>query len=249
MLFRSCHWVTRKETRFQIEISQKDPKILYKIKKHLGFGNVIKYSKKKSRDVFYWRYSTGRFENIQRLILLFNGNFISVYKHTMLCRFIENFKSVHNKAISLKPRLALTPLKMQDNYWLSGFLEGDGGFYAKQPLNPNKKTLSTGLVIKFYVTQKDELVLLNHIRTFFQMPCSLGTLTNGQTNVKYNRVETCNLKSLILVKKYLQTYPFLGQRGILIKRWIRLIDYKLNDYPLTVTSSKKLTRLVLGTKR
>lgn len=240
-----CNWFDGKQQRFQIEINQKDPQLMYKIKKNLGFGNVTQFSKNKE---FYWRYSTSSFINIKRLIFLFNGNFITAHKASMLYNFIEHFNRVYNTFIIILKCNIQPSLK---SYWLSGFLEGDGGFWATQPenLNLNKKKLNTGLVIKFYITQKNELILLNKIKNLFKIPNKIYKTHNGNTLQKYNRLETCNLESLKSIKTYLQSYPFLGKRQILIKRWIRLIDYKLNDYPFTSKSNKKLKRLVLSTKK
>jgi LAGLIDADG endonuclease len=247
-----CYWFDGKKNRCQIEITQKDPKLMYKVKKNFGFGNVSKFTKEKD-DIFYWRYSTSRFDNLQRLIFLFNGNFITFYKKAMFSDFIKNFNDVYNVTVLLQPnkKILLKPLfiQMQKSYWLSGFLEGDGGFWAKQFKKPNKKKLNTGLKIKFYITQKNEIFLLSTIKTLFKIPSGIYQIRNGYTSFQYNRLETSHVKSLILIKNYLQKHPFLGQKKILIKRWIRLIDYKLNDYPLTSISSKKLTRLVLSTKQ
>ena len=136
-----------------------------------------------------------------------------------------------------------------NNAWLSGFLEGDGGFWATLLEPKNKRTqLKTGLTVKFYLTQKKETRLLQQIKTLFEIPSKLNTLTNGHTLIKYNRLETTNLQALKKIQAYLKTFKFYGQRNILIKRWCRLIDYKIKTYPYTEKSLKKLKTLILGTK-
>lgn len=238
-----CNWFDGKKDRFQIEINQKDPKLMYKIKKNLGFGNVTQF---KQKDEVYWCYSTSSFINIKRFILLFNGNFITYHKNIQFYDFLNKFNQIYTESnIILKPKIILS----LNSYWLSGFLEGDGGFFVVQRKILNRKKLNIGLKIKFYITQKNELKLLTNIKILFQIPTNIYKIHNGNQFQKYNRLETCNLESLKLIKNYLEKYPFLGQRKILVKRWIRLIDYKLNDYPLTVKSSKKLTRLILSTKK
>lgn len=238
-----CNWFDGKKDRFQIEINQKDPKLMYKIKKNLGFGNVTQF---KQKDEVYWCYSTSSFINIKRFILLFNGNFITYHKNIQFYDFLNKFNQIYTESnIILKPKIILS----LNSYWLSGFLEGDGGFFVVQRKILNKKKLNIGLKIKFYITQKNELKLLTNIKILFQIPTNIYKIYNGNQFQKYNHLETCNLESLKLIKNYLEKYPFLGQRKILVKRWIRLIDYKLNDYPLTVKSSKKLTRLILSTKK
>ena len=237
-----CHWFDGKKDRFQIEINQKDPQLMYKIKKYLGFGNVIQFKRK---DKIYWRYSTSSFINIKRFILLFNGNFITNHKNIQFYDFLKIFNQIYTESITILKSKVILSL---NSYWLSGFLEGDGGFWVTQLENLNKKKLNTGLKIKFYITQKNEFVLLNQIKILFDIQTNIYKIHNGNKLQKYNRLETCDLESLKLIKSYLQKYPFLGQRQILVKRWIRLIDYKINDYPLTPKSSKKLTRLIFSTK-
>ena len=238
-----CHWFDGKTHRFNIEINQKDPKLMYKIKKNLGFGNVIQF---KQKNNIYWRYTTSSFNNIKRIILLFNGNLITNYKNIKFYNFLKQFNLIYNESIIiLKPKVILS----LNSYWLSGFLEGDGDFVAMQRKIVNRKKLNTGLIIKFYVTQKkNEITLLNQIKILFNITTNIYTVHNGNKLQKYDRLETCNLESLKYIKIYLQNYPFLGQRHILIKRWIRLIDYKINDYPFTSKSNKKLLRLILSTK-
>lgn len=237
-----CNWFDGKQHRFNIEINQKDPKLMYKIKKNLGFGNVTCFKGKKG---VYWRYTTSSFTNIKRLILLFNGNLITDSKNIKFYTFLKQFNSVYNESIIiLKPKVKLS----LNSYWLSGFLEGDGGFFAMRRKILNRKKLNTGLLIKFYVTQKNETSLLNKIKILFNIPGNIYTLHNGDKLQQYNRLETSNLESLKCIKVYLQKYPFLGQRQILVKRWVRLIDYKIKDYPFTYKSNKKLIRLILSTK-
>ena len=50
-------------------INQKDPKLLFRIKKKLGFGSVYETS-----DPGIWRYSVTGHTNCLRLYYLFNGN-------------------------------------------------------------------------------------------------------------------------------------------------------------------------------
>ena len=104
----------------------------------------------------------------------------------MFYDFIQNFNSVYNVTVLLQPnkKILLKPLliQMQKSYWLSGFLEGDGGFWATQLEKPNKKKLSTGLKIKFYITQKNEIFLLSTIKTFFKIPGGIYQIHNGYTS-------------------------------------------------------------------
>ena len=239
-----CRWFDGKTPRWQIEISQKDPKLMYKIKQQLGFGNVTTFQKNKNT---YWRYQVGKAEHLKALIFLFNRNLVSQHKYQDFRPFVDSFYHYrnekfihivekHQKGVSL------------DNYWLSGFLEGYGGFWASQRKIKNRIKLSSGLRVKFYVTQKNELVLLNQIKNMFKMQTKIYKIHNEKDKKLYDRLETTRSQSLHLLRLYLESHPFLGQKGILLKRWIRLIDYKIKEYPLTEKSSQKLTRLISSTK-
>jgi hypothetical protein len=125
-------WFDGKRKRLQIEITQKDPKLMYKIKKQLGFGNVTSFFKKGQT---YWRYQTSKKENFIRLFYLFNGNFVTFKKQHQFANFMRHFNKVHKTSFIVSQRQGWISLK---NGWLSGFLEGDGGFWAKL-VEPKKK--------------------------------------------------------------------------------------------------------------
>ena len=169
------------------------------------------------------------------------------HKYRMFFRFAIVFSRVNKIPLHLLAKNS-HPVSL-NNSWLSGFLEGNGGFWAAQKKTKAPTKLSTGLYVKFSVTQKNEFGLLNQIKTVFEISGNIYQLNNGQTPVLYNRLETSQLESLNKIRIYLQTYPFLGQKNILLKQWIRLIGYKEKDYPMTKKSSQKLTRLIASTKQ
>ena len=238
------HRFDGKKWRFQIDITQRDPKLLYKIKKKIGFGNVTYFYQNKQ---IYWRYQINKQNHIKTMIFLFNGNLMTGHKYHMFFRFVIAFSHLHKIPIGLFEKNQC-PVSLK-TYWLSGFLEGNGGFWAAQKKIKAPTKLSSGLHVKFYLTQKNEFDLLNQIKSIFEISGTVYQLNNGDTSAFYNRLETCQLKSLQTIRVYLQTYPFLGQKNILVKRWIRLIGYKEKDYPLTKKSSQKLTRLVASTQQ
>lgn len=240
-----AHWFDGEKQRCQIEITQKDPKLMYKIKKKFGFGNVTYFLKNNNT---YWRYQISKTEHLQALIVLFNGNLVTEHKYQTFCLFLNQFYHCSNQ----KPIFLLeknNKVVSLTNYWLSGFLEGNGDFGATQKWNQNQSKLSSGLQIKFSIAQKQEHFLLNQIKNLFKISTQMYSIYNEHNDILYNCLETTHIDSLKIIRMYLERYPFLGQRTVLIKRWIRLIGYKEKDYPLTEKSSRKLTRLVLATKQ
>lgn len=232
--------------RFGFDITQKDVKLMYKIRTGLGFGKVTEIVK--TNNQIYWRYSVYDLKNLTRLIWLFNGNLITVKKQKQFEIWVTAFNKRYNSSILVSERKPEICFK---NAWLSGFFEGDAGFWAnpKQIVRVNKdNSQSYNIRMKFYITQKDEKELLNQIKQLLQIPSNIYQITNGHSNEKYNRLETSLLKSHLLLIEYLTKYPFLGKRQILFNRWIRVLGYRINNYPITKKSIIKLERLILNTK-
>lgn len=239
--------------RFKIEISQKDPALMYKIRTQLGFGNVTSFQREitktaKITKITYWRYQVSSTVNINRFIYLFNGNLITGKRKKQFKLWVEQINSVYQTNHKILHRSLTVSLQTG---WLSGFLEGDGGFWAS-PKNVVYKSkhgsLSYSVRMKFSVTQKDALELLERIKDLFKIPTAIYHHTDGDSIVKYSRLESVFVSCHQQVISYLNKYPFLGQRNILIQRWGRLIRYRTEKYPITEKSIKKLKRLIKSTK-
>lgn len=236
----------KQKNRFFIEITQKDVQLMYKIRTQLGFGKVTRIVKPNNQ--IYWRYSVYDLKNLTRLIWLFNGNLITVKKQKQFQIWVAEFNKTHNLDILFsrkKPEICLK------NAWLSGFFEGDIGFWvqSKDIVRINKdNSQSYKIEMKFYITQKDEKELLNKIKHLFQIPSNIYQITNESVTETYSRLETSLLKSHLLLIQYLTKYPFLGKRQIIFNRWKRVLGYRIKEYPITKKSIIKLQRLMLNTK-
>ncbi len=234
------------KNRFALEITQKDVQLMYKIRTGLGFGKVTEVVKKNNE--IYWRYSVYDLKNLTRLIWLFNGNLITIKKQKQFQIWVAEFNRRYNSFILFSKTKPLICFK---NAWLSGFFEGDAGFWVKSKdiIRVNKdNSQSYNIKMKFYITQRDEKELLNQIKHLFQIPSDIYQITNGSSTEKYNRLETSLLKSHLVLIQYLTKYPFLGKRQILFNRWKRVLGYRTKEYPITKKSIIKLQRLILNTK-
>ena len=233
-------------SRFGIEITEKDVQLIYKIKSQLGFGKVIKIVKKTNR--IYWRYYVQDFQNLTRFIWLFHGNLITVKKIKQFQNWVTEFQKRYNYKIIFSEKKPSISLKTA---WLSGFFEGNAGFWI-QPKDFIKVNIdnsrSYNIKMIFYLTQKDEKELLSQIKQIFNIPSDIYQIINKCTTEKYNRLETSQLKSHLLIIEYLEKYPFLGKRHIQFQRWKRVLGYRIKNYPITDKSIMKLYRLILSTK-
>lgn len=123
--------VDEKSIRNYFIINQKDPKVLYKVKKILCCGIVRQYNDE-------YRFSISDQKGTLKLIQLLNGNIVLNNTKIKLEKYIEvynrnNFNIIFNKTIIL-------PTK--DDGWLSGYIDGKGRF----SLDKNNDTI---ISIKF----------------------------------------------------------------------------------------------------
>lgn len=241
-------WVD-KSLRFGIEITQKDGSLIHKMRSELGFGNVTEYKKRESSET-YWRYYAQNLESLTRLIFLLNGNLITEKKQDQFQIWLAEFNTSKKKEICFLPNRS--DISLRDS-WLSGFLEGDGGFWAKSKdlIRFNKKDNKPRYNIKmrFYVTQRGEISLLNLIKELFKIETKIHVITNGRTKEKYNRIETSRLDCHLIVVEYLKRYPFRGRRNVTFFNWERILQYRTSEYPITDKAIAKLRRLIEKTKR
>ena len=239
-------WLNKNgQDRFGIDVSQKDAQLIKKIRSEFGFGKVVEIVRKNET---YWRYYVHSLENIERLIWLFNGNLVTVKKQEQFKAWLDSFNRRHNKTILFSQR---KPEASFENAWLSGFFEGDAGFFVspKNVIRINKNgSRSYDIKMKFSITQKGEEKLLSQMKRLLKIPTDLYQITNGCSLEKYNRIETNRLDCHLLLVKYLTDYRFLGKRYIYFHRWKRILDYRIKDYPITEKSILKLKRLISSIK-
>ena len=232
---------SNEKDRFGIEVTQKDEKLIHKIRSELGFGLISEITKD---DQTYWRYYVQNLENLKRVISLFNGNLVMVKRQERFKSWLSSFNQRHNTAFLFSQTKLEVSLK---NAWLSGFLEGDAGFYVR-PTNLvryNKNgSMKYDIKMRFYITQKGEKNVLRQIKDLFQIQTGIYQITNGYSNEKYNRIETHRVECHLLLVNYLTRYCFRGQRFITFKRWERVLGYRMKDYPITEKSVLKLKRLI-----
>lgn len=83
----------RGDLNFIITQSTSDIQVLYKIKKGLGFGRVIKQGPLTSRFI------VGDKEGLTRIIALFNGNLVFNKRRTRFKDFLNQFNKNYNTRI------------------------------------------------------------------------------------------------------------------------------------------------------
>ena len=142
--------------RPSLQINQKEPEVLYKIKKALGFGTVLSVTERGTGRSYY-RYSVYKLCHVKQLIALLNGNLLL---HKVQRRFAD-WVTAYNRLCDQKAELSLqrsleSPVERYllqqdlgekitlkqsgieldlDSAWLAGFTDAEGGFYASLSVN------------------------------------------------------------------------------------------------------------------
>jgi hypothetical protein len=217
-------------TQHVFVITQKDPKVLYKVKKYMGFGRVERHGD-------YFRYIVGDIIGTSKIIELFNGRLCLEKTHKRFTVYVDYF----NKRICLKKyeRLKLLPITVKERrslidfetYWFSGFIDAEGCFSTVI----TEKTRR----LRFIVDQKDEMDVLQQIRVFIGM----GSIyTRKTTNYRYQYSQVISDIEDKLVQ-YLKNFPLQSQKSVDYIRWKKLRYRFLDGECRKGRSLKRLQRL------
>jgi hypothetical protein len=186
---------------------QKDPSVLYMIKKKFGFGQVTKHGPNA------YRWSVTKNEHLRLLCLLAKDNVVLNHRQQQLAAWCDFFGLQQNVQTKFPPLLTTG--------WLSGFIDAEGCFYIYRCKDKRYKSLQ--LKYRFILDQKDGFLLFEHVR------CTLaGTF--------YRRKETENVFRYMAQSKmvfrtkllpYLRRFPCFTKKRVEVFRWHR--DLILNS--------------------
>lgn len=224
------------QLRFLFEIGQKDPKILYKIRKVLGFGRVSFYSRD---DKTYWRFSVEDKRGLQRIISIFNGNIVLPKRQFQFREWVLKGKRICHPNFLLSDRRVFPSL---ETGWLSGFMEAEGCFYAGFTQPSQRYTISSRLSQKVTITQKDERGEKEVLESIGQLLGSNSKLSLAKKPDCY-RIELSSLKSHQIIVFYIKKFPLRGEKGIAFRRWWRVYLLRVKKQHLTEKGILKMRRL------
>jgi hypothetical protein len=228
---------------FEITQAISNVKLLFLIKKTLGFGRIMIYE----RNGFqYARWYTSKREHILKLVSLLNGNLILEKRQSHFQQWVSNINKNWKLTVEVKPRCLDLSF---ENAWLSGFCDADAGFYTNVNKNFQRGKRADGsnyytFFCKFYITQDGEMDFLKKIQNLVYDTTSVSTLTNNVSSKKYNRLEVTRTECLLRLVNYFNKFPLKGSRKIDYLRWVRVLRYKQENLCLTEKSAEKLAKLV-----
>jgi LAGLIDADG endonuclease len=233
-------------------INQKDSKLMYKIKKKLGFGIVTTFVQ---NNETYHRYAVYGIQNITRLIHLFNGNLLLNKVNTRFQLWLTEYNTLYSATLSSHTLILHKPCQSTlslDSAWLSGFTDAEGGFYASLTKQTNLK-LQYRLRMKFYITQKYELeVLKNIVKLIHQNSNQSNDASNDASfnSVRYisnfkldfYKLEISKHAYLLRTIAYFEKYQLKGKKHIVFNRWKRIYLNKDIVKKQASSSEKAFTR-------
>lgn len=229
---------------FEITQSIRNIKLLYGIRKKLGFGKIIIFEKNGNS---YARWSTSKREHVFALLNLFNGNLILPKRQQQFEYIISQINFVWNSRFEIKPWSSQITL---DNAWLAGFSDADAGFFTNIQNNFKGHRKSPDefyyrLMTRFFITQEGDDSFLKTIQQLIGDDSKIYEISAGNNRTKkYNRLEITSVPGTEKLINYFVRFPLKGERRICFLRWARVFGYKKRGLSLNASSASKLARLI-----
>lgn len=254
-------WFERGRKRAGFTLNQDDPKVLFWIRKKLGFGRVLPCGNG-------WCFQVWDQDGLFRLFCIFSGNlvldkkYLEFQKWTAFLTYPPGFSYELDSASSQQAKENMNSgnqLIGLNNAWLSGFWQANGGFYAWGCFKSQK----IHIVLRAYVIQRVENNALQRIGILIQkQEKKWYRITNNKTMTQYNRLEFASELALETLLKYFKKYPVVGKKHICFLQWKRLWEarekakqsyanqiYLDDKLILTEKSKEKLERLVAAVRK
>lgn len=190
---------------FKITQSSPDAQILFKIKKFLGFGSVMKQCKISNTHCFRVRSQ----KHLLIIIHLLNGKLHLKNRLIQFINFVNAYNNCYNSKVVVILELASISL---NNAWLSGFTDAEGCFNISLVKRSDKYTQ---IFVRYILSQQDA-------RLFF---LNLGKLIHGKISYlkSYNGYNlTVNLTKSKIIVKYFTRYPLQTKKKIDYIRWLKV---------------------------
>ena len=229
---------------FEITQSIRNIKLLYWIRKKLGFGKITTFEKNGNS---YARWSTSKRQHVFALLNLFNGNLIFPKRQQQFESIISQINFVWNSRFEIKPWSSQITL---DNAWFAGFSDADAGFFTNIQNNFKGHRKSPDefyyrLMTRFFITQDGDDSFLKTIQQLMGDDSKIYSISAGNKQTKkYNRLEITSVPGTEKLINYFVRFPLKGKRRICFLRWARVFGYKKRGLRLNASSASKLARLI-----
>ena len=190
-----------------ITFNSKDTPLAEKLLKLLGKGTIVK----RTTNSVELRFSAK--DSVLKIVNLINGKFRTP-KINQLHLLIDWLNNKHNMNI---PRLPVDNTPLNENGWLTGFIEADGNFFIgyseKQIIC--KFNLEQRMI--FLKTLESYETILSQICSFLNVKLAIRDRLNHKNPIYIIRVE--NKASVQILIDYLNKYPLLSSKRMDFKDW------------------------------
>lgn len=233
--------------RFCITFSLKNEALCKKLLEIIGSG-FIRYKHSENACVLVVSPVVG----LKKIVGLINGELRTPKIH-QLHNLIDWLNKNHNTQLE---KLPLNKGSLDNNSWLSGFVEADGSFsvlYTKTEDGAKKRKISCRMRIEQRMleptTNESYHDILNQISLFLN--CSLLTKTQKATNNTYYTLAASSKVSLAILIKYFSKYPLFSSKYLDYKDWEQVATLIINNQHLSEEgiNTVELVRSRMNTKR
>lgn len=198
----------------------KDLPLAMIIQQKLQTGHIYKI---KGKNAYTYRISN--IVNLIKFIDIING-FMRTPKIYNLNKLIDY---LNNKGYSIN-KYPLDNSPINNNAWLSGFIEADGHFSVRVSTDKNNLLKRIACSLEVCQRQKD---LFGH--SYFNILSVIGELLlckvketkNKSKNPQY-RIRTTSLNGNLVLIDYLQKYPIFSSKYLDYKDWNLVLTYFVN---------------------
>jgi hypothetical protein len=216
----------------QIVFQLKDLPLALIIQKELGFGSIMR---KKGKNAYV--FTINNYKGLIYTINLINGK-MRTPKINSLYNLIDFYKE---KLFIEKLPLDLSSL--ENNAWLSGFLEADSSFQVRTSVSSKYHKFECKLEISQRQVDHKGFSNLNFMEKIAKVFNTIVKETRlNRINPEY-RVRTTNLQGNINIKNYLLNFPLFGTKYLDSKDWMNVLDLFIANEHKTEISKEKIIQL------
>jgi LAGLIDADG endonuclease len=211
--------------RFCITFSSKNEQLAKKLLDIIGSG-FIRYKLSHNACIIVISPVIG----LKKIVSLINGELRTPKIH-QLHKLIDWLNKNHNTNIN---KLPLKKDSLNEDSWLSGFIDSDGSFsvqHTKLENKAKKRKISCRLRIEQRmldpITNNSYLDVLTDIANFLN--CKLLTRKQKSTNNEYYILTASSRQSTKNVVNYLDKYPLFSSKYLDYKDWKKVVLLILNN--------------------
>jgi hypothetical protein len=225
-------------TKATFVINQKDPKVLHKIKKQLGFGSVTGPYETKTGSSYY-RYSVVAQKQTEQLIHIFNGKLVLKKTKEQFKEYVKVYNSSHtisqtSRSVEFKDQVVLPTL---EDGWLSGFFDAEGCFSGSVRKDWSKIAITLSLV------QKGENEVFQHLKAILG-----GSLNFQEKSGSISRLKIQSISDRERLIQYFHKFPLRSIKNISFCRFkkihVRITDSKFSWRKSSRRAQERLARLI-----